>query len=135
MCSDKRRMLIVEDEADALELIQWWTEAQGWDVRTAQRGQAALEIGRTFKPDFLITDYFLQDDVNGIEVIEQLRTSDPKLHCVLITGLLGQSLKREVNRLQNVPILAKPFDFHRLEELISGLDAGARGDVSRPSAS
>jgi DNA-binding response OmpR family regulator len=112
-------MLIVEDEADALELIQWWIEGQGWEVRTAQRGQAAVEIGKTFKPDFLITDYFLQDDVNGIEVIEQLRTSDPNLHCVLVTGLLGNSLKRDVHRLQDVPILAKPFDFHRLEELIS----------------
>ena len=119
MIPDKRRMLIVEDEADALELIQWWTEGQGWDVRTAQRGQAAVEIGKAFKPDFLITDYFLQDDVNGVEVIEQLRMSDPNLHCVLVTGLLGSSLKRDVHRLQNVPILAKPFDFHRLEQLIS----------------
>lgn len=135
MASEKGRMLIVEDEADALELIQWWTEAQGWDVRTAQRGQAAVEIGKAFKPDILITDYFLQDDVNGIEVIEQLRTGDPNLHCVLVTGLLGHSLKREVHRLQNVPILAKPFDFHRLDELLSRVDGRGQGDVSRPSAS
>lgn len=119
MMSQKRRMLIVEDEADALELIQWWIEAQGWDVRTAQRGQAAVEIGKAFRPDVLITDYSLQDDVNGVDVIEQLRTDDPNLHCILFTGLLGNALKRDVHRLHNVPILAKPFDFSRLEELIA----------------
>lgn len=119
MNSEKKRMLIVEDEADALELLQWWIEGQGWEVRTAQRGQLAVEIGKAFKPDVLLTDYFLQDDVNGIEVIEQLRMGDPKLHCVLVTGLLGETLKRDVLRLHSVPILAKPFDFRRLEELIS----------------
>lgn len=113
------RVLVVEDEVDALELIQWWTEDQGWDVRTARSGQAALELGKSFKPEVLITDYLLQDDVNGVDVIEQLRNDDAKVRCVLVTGLLRNTLVDEVRRIGNVPILTKPFDFRRLSELIS----------------
>ena len=112
------RVLIVEDDVDALELIQAWSEEQGWDVRTARTGQAAVGIGKGFKPDLLITDYFLDDDVNGLSVIEQLREEDSNLRVVLITGSLADALKESARLLQRVPILTKPFDFQRLDQVI-----------------
>jgi CheY-like chemotaxis protein len=117
--SNVRRVLIVEDETDALETLQSCTEGLGWIVRTARSAQAAVQIGKTFKPHVLITDYFLQDDLNGVDVIEQLRAADSKLRCVLVTGELQMALLERVRRIHGVPILAKPFDIHRLEELIS----------------
>jgi two-component system, OmpR family, response regulator len=119
MSPQKTRVLIVEDEPDALELMQWWTEQRGWDVRTATTGQAAIEIGRVFLPDVLITDYCLQDDVNGVDVIEQLRSAGASMRCVLVTGLLRNALGEDVRRLRGVPILTKPFDFKRLGEVIA----------------
>jgi two-component system OmpR family response regulator len=115
-----RRVLIVEDEADALELLQDWTEAQGWEVRTASTGQDALEIGRSFKPEVLITDYILQGEVNGLDVIERLRREGSARRCVLVTGVLGDALAEDVRRLHGVPILTKPFDLGRLAELMAG---------------
>jgi DNA-binding response OmpR family regulator len=123
------RVLIVEDELAALELMQWWTEELGWEVRTARSGQVAVEIGKLFKPDVLITDYCLQDDVNGVEVIQQLRGADSSMRCVLVTGLLSNALGEDVRRLHGVPVLNKPFTFKRLGELIAGekLADSARG--------
>jgi DNA-binding response OmpR family regulator len=114
-----RRVLIVEDESDALELLQGWTTKLGWVVRTARSGQAAVEIGKSFKPEVLITDYFLQGELNGVDVIEQLRAVDGKMRCVLVTGLLQNALLEGVRRIHGVPILTKPFDFRRLSTLIS----------------
>jgi two-component system, OmpR family, response regulator len=122
-----KRVLIVEDELAALELMQWWTEEHGWEVRTARSGQAAVEIGKVFKPDLLITDYCLQDEVNGVEVIQQLRGADSSMCCVLVTGLLPNALGEDVRQLYGVPVLTKPFTFKRLGELIENGDKLAAG--------
>jgi DNA-binding response OmpR family regulator len=112
-------VLIVEDESDALEILQGWTTKLGWVVRTARTGKAAVDIGKSFKPDVLITDYFLQGTLNGVDVIEQLRAADGKVRCVLVTGVLQNALLEGVRRIHGVPILTKPFDFRRLGALIS----------------
>jgi two-component system, cell cycle sensor histidine kinase and response regulator CckA len=119
------RVLIVEDELAALELMQWWTEDHGWEVRTARSGQVAVEIGKLFKPDVLITDYCLQDDVNGADVIQQLRNVDASVRCVLVTGLLPNALGEDARRLHDVPVLTKPFTFKRLGELIENGEKAA----------
>jgi len=120
--SRPKRILLVEDEEDALELMQWWVEEQGFDVRTARSGEAALDIGKTFKPDFLVTDYLLQDDLTGADVIDRLRTADGNVRCVLVTGVLQNALTLDAQRLSGVPILTKPFDFKRLGALLSSAD-------------
>lgn len=118
--SRERRVLIVEDEPDALELIHWWTEAQGWDARTARTGSEALQISSFFKPEVLITDYYLDGEINGLDVIEKVRSaSTTGVRCVLVTGVLGRALAEDVRRLHGVPILTKPFDFERLGELLT----------------
>jgi two-component system OmpR family response regulator len=119
MGSQRRRVLIVDDEPDAVETLQCWIKNQGWEVRTAQSGQVAIEISRSFKPDVLITDYLLQDDMTGVDVIAQLRTGGMKVRCVLVTAVLQAALLEGAHRLHGVPILTKPFDFQRLAELIA----------------
>lgn len=114
-----RRVLIVEDDVEALELIAGWTEHQGWEVRTASSGEEALDVGKSFKPHLLIVDYLLRGEVNGLDVIERLKREAPGLRCVLVTGLLGNALSEDVRRLHGVPILTKPFDFDRLRELLA----------------
>lgn len=118
--TNPKRVLIVEDEPDALELLRDWTEARGWAVRTARTGHTALEVGRSFHPDIVITDYTLEGDINGLDVIEGLRREGSGRRCVLVTGVLGNALGEDVRRLHGVPILTKPFDLERLAELTTG---------------
>jgi CheY-like chemotaxis protein len=114
------RILVVEDEPEALELLRYSLEGLGHEVLGAKNAQVALAIGRSFQPDVLITDYYLQDQLNGLDVIEQLRTMNPKLRVILVTGLIKNALTEEIRRLHDVPVLTKPFDLKRLKELISG---------------
>jgi CheY-like chemotaxis protein len=114
-----RRILIVEDDPDALAtLVSWMKSQRGWDIRSAQSGKAALELSRTFKPDVLIADYSLQDEVNGVDVIAQVKADSARVRCVLVTGMLRKALLEGVERIHDVPILSKPVDFRRLGQLI-----------------
>jgi two-component system OmpR family response regulator len=117
--SRPKRVLVVEDEPDALETLQLWAQTHGWEVRAVQTGAAALETNESFRPDVVITDYLLKDEVNGVDVIVQLRKSGHKMRCVLVTGMLDAALLEGVCRIHGVPILVKPFDFERLAALIS----------------
>ncbi|MEO8180458.1 MAG: response regulator [Deltaproteobacteria bacterium] len=113
-----RRVLIVEDETEALATLLAWMQTQrGVEVRCAQSGKAALELSKSFKPEVLISDYLLQDDISGVEVIAQVKARGMDVCCVLVTGMLRKAL-RDVERIAGVPILTKPIDFRRLGELI-----------------
>jgi two-component system, OmpR family, response regulator len=88
-----RRILIVEDEPDALELLVSWIRHQrGWEVRSAQSGQGAIELTKTFKPDVVISDYMLQDDVTGVDVIAEVQSREGPVRCVLVTGVLRKAI-------------------------------------------
>jgi CheY-like chemotaxis protein len=114
-----RRILVVDDEPDTLALISTWLEQRGGcEVRTAQSGEAAVEISRSFQPDVLITDYLMPGDVTGVDLIVSLRQRGAKVRCVLMTGVLQVALLEAVRRLHGIPILSKPFDLHRLGDLI-----------------
>ena len=114
-----RRILIVEDEPDALEmLIAWMQHQRGWEVRSAQSGRSAVELSKSFKPDVVIADYLLQDDVTGVDVIAEVQAQEKSVRCVLVTGMLAKALQ-DAQRINGVPILTKPLDFRRLGRLIS----------------
>jgi CheY-like chemotaxis protein len=114
-----RRILVVDDEPDTLATIATWLEQRGaCEVRTAQTGEAAVELSRSFQPDVLITDYLLPGEVSGVDLIARVRQRGTKVRCVLVTGVLQMALLEAVRRLHGIPILIKPFDLHRLGDLI-----------------
>jgi DNA-binding NtrC family response regulator len=114
-----RKILIVEDEPDALELLLSWVHHQrGWEVRSAQSGKSAIELSKTFKPDVVISDYLLQDDVTGVDVIAEVQAGVAPVRCVLVTGVLRKALL-DAQRISGVPILTKPLDFRRLRRIIT----------------
>jgi len=114
-----RRVLIVEDEPAALDLLVSWIQHQrGWEIASAQSGQSAIELSKTFKPDVVISDYLLEDDVTGVDVIAEVQSHNKPVRCVLVTGVLRKATL-DAQRINGVPILTKPLDFRRLSRLIA----------------
>jgi DNA-binding NtrC family response regulator len=114
-----RRVLIVEDEPAALELLVSWMQNQrGWEIYSAQSGKSAIELSKTCKPDVVISDYLLEDDVTGVDVIAEVQAQHAPARCVLVTGVLRKATL-DAQRINGVPILTKPLDFRRLQRLIA----------------
>lgn len=68
-------VLVVDDERDILELIDYNLEKEGFEVRTVETGEEALRLSRDHKPDLIILDLMLPG-MNGTEVCKRLKASE-----------------------------------------------------------
>ena len=100
------RVLVVEDDEDIAQVLQRSLRIEGYEVRTASDGIAALEQGRSFAPDLVILDLGLPQ-MDGLEVARELREHD------------------------DVPILILTAR-DALESRVEGLDAGADDYLVKP---
>jgi two-component system, OmpR family, response regulator len=75
------RVLVVDDEPDLTGVLGAALRSEGWEVRTADDGAAALETADGFLPDAVVLDWMLPD-IDGLEVLHALRRRLPQV-CVL----------------------------------------------------
>ena len=88
---NRRRVLVVDDEpmvTDWLKMIieQAGNGNGGYEVRSAAIGSRATEIFRAWRPDVVLLDIVLPD-VDGIELLRQLKTIDPSPEMIVISGV------------------------------------------------
>src|SRR6202022_3215976 len=70
---DGLRVLVVDDEPDALQIIGDIIAQSGADVRTCESAQEALEMLKDWKPDVLMSDIGMAGE-DGYELIDQVRS-------------------------------------------------------------
>ena len=81
------KILIVEDEEDINELLKDYLNMKGYgDVNGTATGAAALEYIRTSKPDVVFLDIVLEDDVDGMKVLEEGRTISPETKFIMMSA-------------------------------------------------
>jgi signal transduction histidine kinase/DNA-binding response OmpR family regulator len=102
------RILVVDDLAASAETLMTLLEMEGFDVRVAHEGQAALEIAREFRPQVVLLDIGLPG-MNGFEVAHGLR-SLPECQDALLIALTGYGEAESRSRSAQAG-----FDFHMVK--------------------
>lgn len=69
-----KKILVIEDNEDNMELISFILKSHGYEVLQAFRGQDGLDMARANKPDLILLDIQLPD-IDGTVVLENLRSS------------------------------------------------------------
>ena len=129
----KRKILVVDDEPDAVELVEFNLRQAGFDVATAADGAEALKKARAARPDLIVLDVMLPE-MDGLEVCKVLRR-DPATADVPIIMLTARAA--EVDRVVGLEIgaddyVTKPFSPRELVLRIKKiLDRGAREEGKR----
>jgi two-component system phosphate regulon response regulator PhoB len=75
MSSTKAELLIVEDEPEIAELIEFHAERAGMRARKVHSGRIALDVVKREKPDIIVLDLMLPD-VDGLEVCRRLKQDE-----------------------------------------------------------
>jgi DNA-binding response OmpR family regulator len=115
------RILIVDDENDFIELLQYKLAGHGYELIVANDGVHALSQARTLKPNLILLDILLPD-LDGLSVCEILRRqpATKKIPIIFMSALTGDVTKRTAT-MQADDFFTKPLDLNRLEKRISEL--------------
>ena len=71
---DKKKILVVDDEADILEIVQYNLEKGDFAVNTASNGIEAIEIAAEWNPDLILLDVMMPE-MDGMETCMRLRSN------------------------------------------------------------
>ncbi len=105
----KESVLVVDDERDILELVQYNLGKEGYHVTVVETGEDALAATRTKMPDLIVLDLMLPG-VDGLEVCRRLKT-DAKTRSIPIVMLTAKGSEADI---------------------VAGLELGASDYVTKP---
>ncbi len=114
--SGKRKVLLVDDDAELLELINNVLGEDGrFEVRTAGNGFDAGMMVKDYRPDLIVLDVMLPD-INGREVCHRVRADaaleDVRILC--ISGMIEEDKIQELRLSGADEFLHKPFEIENL---------------------
>ncbi|MDD5661882.1 MAG: response regulator [Candidatus Omnitrophica bacterium] len=105
----KKKILLVDDEIDFLQLLKARLEANNYNVVTAMNGREALEKFKREKPDALILDVMMPE-INGLEVLREIRKDDQKIPIFIITAFSNEERFKAANQFNASGFIMKTSD-------------------------
>lgn len=116
-----KRILIIDDEESALDLLRRILEQEGYEVVAAKNGQEGLEIFRKQQFDLVVTDMVMPVK-DGLKTILEMRQEDPTIPLIAISGGGAIAKERYLNvagYIEGVCTIPKPFT---RVELLAGVN-------------
>ncbi len=117
--SDRKQILIIEDEPDIVRGLEDALEFEGFAVFTATTGDEGINLAKENHPDCVLLDLMLPDD-NGYRVCEQLRILDPVVPIIMLTAKAQEADKIRGLEVGADDYVTKPFS---VAELIARINA------------
>ncbi|MDO5552484.1 MAG: response regulator [Planctomycetia bacterium] len=121
--SGKRKVLVVDDDRDLVDLIVDVLEHDGrFETRSVNNGFDAGMMVKEYRPDLIVLDVMLPD-INGKDVCVRVRSDntleDVKIVC--ISGMVEEDRIAELKEAGANVFLPKPFETEKLIEVMCGL--------------
>ncbi|MCZ2342522.1 MAG: response regulator [Bacteroidales bacterium] len=116
--SGKRKVLLVDDEVDIVEMIGKSLEEDGrFEVKIAANGFDAGMMVKDYRPDLIILDVMLPD-INGKEVCHRVRADNTleDVRIICISGMVEEDKIQELKLAGADDFIHKPFDVDVLIE-------------------
>lgn len=120
------RVLLVEDDYAISQSIETMLKKEGMIVDTTDLGEDGLEIGKLYDYDIIILDLMLPD-MNGYEVLKNLRASKVNTPVLILSGLSEPDKKGQRPGLR----CRRLFDKAVRQSRTAGADSGCRPSLQR----
>jgi len=114
--SGKRKLLIVDDDQELVELLHDTFERDGrFEIKTANNGFDAGMLVKEFRPDLVVLDVMLPD-INGKEVCQRIRgdATMEAVKIICISGMVEQDKVADLKAAGADDFMQKPFDTAKL---------------------
>ena len=117
MDAPRRRILLVDDEQDILDILHEHF-AKECDVETAADGMTALAIVRARRPDVIFLDINMPG-INGVDVLKSVKELDATIPVLMVTANADNALAAEAIKRGAFSYVPKPFDLKYLNHLVA----------------
>lgn len=120
--AERLRVLLVDDNTDAIDVLQACLQAAGHEVRLAYSSAEALALARSEAPDVFLIDIGLPD-FDGNQLARQIR-ADPQLGAAVLIAMTGYGRKEDRDRSMAAGFddyLVKPLDIVQLCALLADI--------------
>jgi len=119
---NKKRMLVVDDDQDALDLVREALDGDGFEIRSAMDGRKVMEVLENWNPDIVLLDLMLPE-LDGFEVVHRMALN-PKWRSIPVVLMTARDLTHEERRAlgTNRLRMIQKGDFSR-DELVAEVNA------------
>lgn len=110
-------ILLVDNEAEFLEAITYWLETKEHQVQSCYTGPEAIELVKKSPPDMIFLDIHMPD-MDGMEVLKQIRSFNKTIPVVMVTGFAKEEKMNEAIQLGISGFFPKTGSFEDLGRVI-----------------
>ena len=116
----KAKILLIDDEADLVETIQWMLQSSGYDIVSATNGKEGLELATRERPDLIVLDIRMPV-MDGHEMLKRLRGNPDMKDIPVIMCTMSDEIWdiTEASQYKICDYITKPFNGLDLIEKIS----------------
>ena len=111
-------ILVMEDDLNVAKGLEMVLTEEGYDVYLAETGKLAMEAFKQGRFDLLVADIRLPD-VNGMDIIREIKETKPETEVIAITGYATTSMAVEAMKLGVHDFLPKPFTEEEIKSTVS----------------
>jgi PAS domain S-box-containing protein len=130
------RVLVVDDEADAREMLNLMLRQYGAEVRAAASAREALQVLQQWQPDVLVSDVGMPNE-DGYALIDQVRALEPEqgrnIPAVALTGYAGEVDRSRLLAAGYQLHFPKPVEIAKLANAVASLAGQAEKEMPSPA--
>jgi two-component system chemotaxis response regulator CheY len=118
---EKKKILVVDDEPQFLEMVKMRLEANGYEVEAALNGKDGVELVKKVKLDAVLLD-ILMPELDGLAALKKIKGIDKDLPVFMITAFSNEERFKEAKRLGASGFIVKSGDLKKeLEQVFTAL--------------
>jgi two-component system response regulator AtoC len=113
-------VLVIDDQSSILQSMEVFFQLRGWKVHTAINGRKGIALARKVRPALVVLDIRLPD-IDGLEVLKELRTLVPEAEVIMITA--HQDMESTIQAIKSgaFDYLHKPIDIDEMDSVLKRL--------------
>lgn len=113
-------ILIVDDEKDFANSMQYWFKSQGYSVEVVNSGAEALELLKAKTPAIIFID-ILMPGMDGLQTLKAIKDLKIEVPVIIMTSHDSEEMRLYANKAGVNGFLDKTQDFYKTEHLINSL--------------
>ena len=116
--SDKKLLLIVDDEEEIRENLADFAEYSGFDVLQAGHGREALELVESSSPNLIISD-LMMPQMNGLELLQEIVNRKLDIPVIIMTAFGTMEYAIDAMKKGAADFIAKPIDLPYMMKVVN----------------